>query len=383
VTGYEPAQSFAVKLTNFLRDHSQYYDSQGRFLPEGPVVKPWLGKYYAEGLPVGGHGQWHTFGLLAMLEHATLANDRETQQFVRAGYEWARTQGPSFGVSSLVGWFPEWFVPNYPSSETCPVAEMIAMGVKMSAAGVGDYWDDVDRWVRNHYAEAQLTSVDWVYRMAERQPGKPVQPNEKAEHMPERNLGSWAGWASGNDWTLWRAGIMHCCTGNGTRVLYYVWENMLQHQDDQLRVNLLLNRASRWADVHSHIPCQGRVELRIKTPLQRVLLRAPQWVAGGSDAVSCRVNNSPRPLHWEGRYLDVGAVKPGDHVALTFPIAQRTVRERIGPETYSLVVKGTTVISIDPPGRNGPLYQDRLPYSQNQVQWRTVKRFVPDEIVEW
>jgi len=219
--------------------------------------------------------------------------------------------------------------------------------------------------------------------MAERQPKKPVQSHEKAEQMPERNLGSWAGWASGNDWTVWRAGIMHCCTGNGTRVLYYVWKDMLEHEDDQLRVNLLLNRASRWADVYSHIPYQGKVEVQIKAPLKRLLLRAPEWVGSGSDAASCTVSGSPRPLHWEGRYLDLGAAKPGDRAVLIFPISERQVRERIGPETYSLVIKGNTVISIDPPGQNGPLYQDRTLYSKDQVKWRNVKRFVPDEIIEW
>jgi hypothetical protein len=46
-------------------------------------------------------------------------------------------------------------------------------------------------------------------------------------------------------------GIQHCCTGSSSRSLYYVWEHMLEHKGDELRVNLLLNRASRLADVYS------------------------------------------------------------------------------------------------------------------------------------
>jgi hypothetical protein len=70
-------------------------------------------------------------------------------------------------------------------------------------------------------------------------------------------------------------------------------------------------------------------------------------------------------------------------VVLTFPIAKRTVKERIGPENYTLVLKGSTVVSIDPLGKNGPLYADRERYSSDEVQWRKLNRFVSDESVSW
>jgi hypothetical protein len=50
---------------------------------------------------------------------------------------------------------------------------MVAIAVKLSAAGAGDYWDDVDRWVRNNFAEQQLTSTDAVYRTAGHLPVHP------------------------------------------------------------------------------------------------------------------------------------------------------------------------------------------------------------------
>ena len=39
--------------------------------------------------------------------------------------------------------------------------------MKLSEAGAGDYWDDADRWIRNMFAEGQLTSTDWIYRILE------------------------------------------------------------------------------------------------------------------------------------------------------------------------------------------------------------------------
>jgi hypothetical protein len=79
----------------------------------------------------------------------------------------------------------------------------------------------------------------------------------------------------------------------------------------------------------------------------------------------------------------VGAAKPGDIISVTFPIAERTVKETIGPVAYTLVLKGNTVVSIDPPGKNGPLYQGREKYRKSDVQWKQVQRFVPEESIDW
>jgi len=87
--------------------------------------------------------------------------------------------------------------------------------------------------------------------------------------------------------------------------------------------------------------------------------------------------------HWEGRYVSAGAAQPGEMMSLTFPLEERTVKEKIGPETYTLVIKGNTVVSIDPAGKNGPLYQGREKYRTREVAWRQVKRFVPEKEIVW
>jgi len=45
-------------------------------------------------------------------------------------------------------------------------------------------------------------------------------------------------------------------------------------------------------------------------------------------------------------------------------------------------MRGNTVISIDPPGKNGPLYQDRKKY-QAAMAWKEVARFVPEQDIRW
>jgi len=382
-TGYEPALDLAKRLTTAFRYHSGTYDENGRFLWADSDRSSLGWGYNAKYEVVGGHAHGRAICLLSMLEYATTTNDKDTAQFVKTSFEWAKSQEKSpFGVSTLVGWFPEWYYPEYPSCEGCMAADMVALAVKLSAAGMGDYWDEVDRWVRNDFAEQQLTSADWVYRSTQHLPKQTVPAHSVVEKAAERNVGGFAGWSSGNDWVV-VGGIMHCCTGNATRAIYYVWDHILQNKDGQLKVNLLLNRASAWADLYSYMPYTGRVDLKMKASCKSVLVRAPEWVQTGSNAVTCSVNGNKRPVNWEGRYLALGSAEPGQSIVLTFPLEKRTVIERIGPEKYNLVMKGTSVISIDPGGKNGPLYADRGRYNGEEVQWRKLSRFVADDPIAW
>ena len=47
---------------------------------------------------------------------------------------------------------------------------------------------------------------------------------------------------------------------------------------------------------------------------------------------------------------------------------------------YNLILRGDTVVDIDPPGKTGALYQ-RAHYRQEEPGWRVVTRFVSDEEV--
>lgn len=68
---------------------------------------------------------------------------------------------------------------------------------------------------------------------------------------------------------------MHCCTGNGTRSIYYLWDHALRYEGGHLRVHLLMNRVSEWADVLSHVPYEGRVDVSVKQPVA-VSVRRPE-----------------------------------------------------------------------------------------------------------
>ena len=384
-SGYEPAVDLANKLARYLVRYGRYYGPHGEFLPnyageDGGGEPDRDGRQGFEPGPVDWkryiHFQHHMVPLLGLIDHAVAAGDRELAEFVRAAFEWARGKG-----DPVVGYFPENIDHDEPQgSELCEVAGMTGLALKLSAAGLGDYWDDADRWLRNMFAEGQLRSTDWAYALGaqgEALPNAGFDPEVQCiDRVPERCLGAFAGWPAANDWGH---GIMHCCTGNATRGLYYAWEHMLSHRDGTVSVNLLLNRPSRWADVLSHIPYRGQVDVQVKQPCQ-LRVRIPEWVAPGQ--VTATVNGQERELGFDGRYALVGPVRAGGAVVVRFPIPERSETLDIEGQRYRVIRRGNEVVHMDPPGEHCPLYQ-RQHYRQEETRWREVERFVAAEEMVW
>ncbi len=365
-TGYEPACDLATKLARGLKDHANWYNSDGSWVLENP------------------HFHHHTLPLLAMADHAMATDDTQLLAFAEQGYLFGRGWG-----QPLLGYFPEAIVKEYSyadqwgnTSELCEVADMIALGVKLSVSGVGDYWDDVDRWTRNLFAEGQLCQCDWIDRLAQDQPRSAIDTRYQTDdRVAQRNLGAFAGFPWANDWYRPEkgSGISHCCTGNSTRTICFVWQNILSHSGGKLCVNLLMNRVSPWADVNSHIPYIGQVDVHIKEAVE-LLLRIPEWVK--PNQVRVTVNDTMRSVRYDGRYAEVGHVKPSDQVSMTFPIEEHMEKIFVEKERYRVVRRGNEVVCIDPPGRYHPLYQ-RAHYRQDNTRWHKVSRFVSDQQIEW
>ena len=356
-TGYEPARSLGEKLSRYLVKRLAAVDNR----------------------------HWHTNSqsLIGILDMARATGDREAMEFAEEHLQFLMGWG-----NTTLGFFPEMVgpIPDYRGAETCAVSGMIVAGLKLSELGVADHWDDVDRWVRNQLAEAQLQRSDWILRrpMREAFPGHPgPEPSMidrrfvSDQRVTERVLGTFASGPTPNDWAGIMMGLNGCCNGNGNRTWYHIWENILHHEGGKLRVNLLLNRASEWADVDSHIPYSGQVDVRVKQALS-LAIRIPDWARPRQTAA--RVNGSDRTVQWDGRYARVGDVKPGDVVNLVFPIGERPTTQFIQGARYNMVMRGNDVVSMDPLGQTAPFYlRDHL--RTEGTRWRQVERFVADKLI--
>ncbi len=364
LTGYEPAIELAGRLARGLYKHGKSYDEEGRFLYN--------------------HFHHSIYGLIGMLEYALAADDEELIQFVQRGYEYGKAVG-----EPAVGFFPErpgvpgpdWDAPENRRNvtcETCEVADMIVLALKLTNAGIGDYWEDADCWVRNQYVENQMTGTGWADNLPEEMTQEAaVQPWEDGNDAVERNVGAWAGWATANDFNP--TAIMHCCTGNAARTLYYVWDSIVAPSPEKVQVNLLLNRPSRWLDVLSCLPYEGKVILKIKKA-KNVAVRIPDWT--NHNRVKCNLNGKEHRFAWSGNYLELKELRCGDIVIIQFPMQQKSVFKVIGEVPYKLTIKGNTVVDIDPEGKVYPLYRRRT-YRLNRAPVKKATCFVSNERIKW
>ena len=369
VTGYEPALELSRGLAKWALAR---------------VFKNEDGRYDF------GHFHHGLYALMAVAEYAEAANDMDVYRRVDACYRWAREMG-----DPLIGWYPEnmpgsehFETKDFESVETCEVADMVFLALYLTRRGLGDYWDDVDRWVRNQYSQAQITNADFVERIPDRYlRDEPVQAAYvDTRDIASRSVGAFCYSMRANDGMvvlrgedgqekISNYGITQCCTGNGGRTFYYVWDSIVTGSEDEAQVNLLLNRSSALLDVDSYLPAQGKVVLKIKSA-KKAAVRMPEWV--DLSKVSVRIGDRKVRTQKDGRLVKVGRLRPKDEVSIEFPVPERTVHRVLGRRPYKLTLRGSNVVAIDPPGQVYPLYRDTP-----QGKLVEKERFVPSRKVIW
>jgi hypothetical protein len=347
-----------------------------------------------------GHIHATVRGLWGLLDYAVLTNDEKLKAFVLDGYQYVRT----FGIAriGLLG-------------EGCTIGDMTCLAIKLTDAGMGDFWEDVDQYVRNHLTEIQVLDANPIRRIADASPSKEVMPWESAERFIERQMGVLCDDATHP--TLATPGTMHCCTYNGLIGFYHAWEGIVREREGSVQVNLLLNRASPWLDVDSFLPYEGKVVIHNKTA-RTVSVRIPRWV--DQNAVHSSLNDREAQTFWLGRYLVFDQLKSGDTLTIEFPMVESTHTYQVGwegiqipgwtevtrplitdvqPQQFGYVVstnqnrpdeltnftchfKGNTLVDIQPreQGLGYPLYQ-REHFKANKAPMVEVIRSVPSKLI--
>jgi hypothetical protein len=383
VTGYPPALELARGLANYFRNDAGLIDETGR----------WHGYHF----------HIMALGILGQLEYALAAGDEDMLQYVRRAYEYARSIG-----DTTMGFFggvpacdPCTFNPNAEECgkdkdrvlvEPCSVADMALIALQLTRAGVGDYYEDVEHYVRNFMLIAQLKNTDYLKEYPN---GKvPGNPSDKYKEMKEKEPGR----VGEDDVAARTVGsfccvnlpapnsqmpttqFCGCCLGNAGRVLYYTWDRIMEVKDDDLWIHLLMNRASEWADLDSFLPYEGKIVLNMKRA-KNVRVRIPGWT--NAVKVSCTVNGHVRPVRWmRGNYLQIDSVRAGDEVVVEFPIVEKLLHRNLKGKDYWMSVRGFTVIDLEPHNRVTPIFQ-RTFYRNGKAPMRTVERVQSDKKIVW
>jgi hypothetical protein len=337
------------------------------------------------------HAHWtgHFHGTINILQgivqHGVATNDPRLKLFARDGYEWARQ-----------GWYAR--VGIMGDGQSCGTARLIRLAISLTDAGVGDYWEDVDLYIRNHGTEAQFTPEDIPYLKTFMKTPADAVEKRKQDRALDVTMGAFHLILPKNRWFC-------CCAPWGNMGLYFAWEGTLRYSDGVARVNLLLNRATPWMDVDSYLPYEGKVILRNKTA-HEVFVRIPLWV--DKTTVTCRLNRKVVKPAWFGQDVRFEKLRPDDLVAIRFAMQERSERWKATEPIYkrygawpghppgtemTFTFRGNTLIDISPwpllslgstDGTKWPCYSERAKQlSAPKTPVRKVERFVAPQVVSF
>jgi hypothetical protein len=357
LTGSQPALELAAGLARYVQRHGRIIDDQtGEFLADHPAHV--------------------THTLLSNLAYALAAGDEEMIKWAKRGYEYNLYKRLDPGRTGVIL-----------SVDSDQIADMVQLGVMLSDARVSNYWEDVDRWLRNTFLPMQVREED-IERF-KKQPYQPQTNLPPGHFHPEGGLdATLGGWGASLDD---RGEFIGGGCGNSWRALYYVWDHILRSDGETLTVNLHLNCASPWADLDSYLPNQGRLVLRVKQDHKELRVRIPEWTDW--NAVTVTTNNQRRKFKWDkGRfgYLCLGAVAASDRVVIEFPIRSWMVSHDLHVSTFvnksswlpcKVTLKSNTVINIDRDVWYPTYLQEK--YHTNEVGMRAVERFVTHQRFDW
>jgi hypothetical protein len=291
-------------------------------------------------------------------------------------------------------------------NRTIRVDDVIQLATMLTQAGAGNYWEDIDRLTRNSLLAMQYVEedIDRAMHLPVTRAGDPNNTGtvrNLAYHMRgktiELNKPLPPGYFQPEDGTESCLGVMHfpnggrtMATGDGSankwRGLYYVWDKILEPDGQGLRVNLLMNRASPWADLDSYIPYEGKAVIKMKTHSDDVQVRIPEWT--NWNEVSCDVNGKKRAYDWSTNgYVRIGKVQAGDKVTVAFPMKQwvvaTTAPQYVSKEKkpWQVTLKGNTVIDLSE-SMGYPLFL-REKFRVERAPTKRVTRFVSKERFFW
>lgn len=230
--------------------------------------------------------------------------------------------------------------------------DLIRAEILLGRHGYPEYFDDVERLVRNHLLASQFLDPT-------------LANNEKTDTPEHRDA---ARRCCGGFAFSMPNGLVH--TDNYERpegelvlaldlvqgamdALIKVWDAIATRDEKGIWVNLLFSKKMPDLEIRSFIPAEGRVSLKVKEPSD-VYVRIPNYVA--LDDLHLSVDGVELPKRMFGRYILVPKQARESIVSLTFKQPLHTEEEVIGEDTYRVEWLGDTVLNIEPKGKFAPLY---------------------------
>jgi hypothetical protein len=320
-----------------------------RAFADGQVadLQPRLGpcRIMADGSFGGWNSHLHMRPVLGVAHLGALLHEPRYLDWSKKVYEYLRSMGTDWG------WFPESPIPTHPFSETCNEADMTDVALWLARGGFTEYWDHVERYVRNYTVAAQwFLEPDYEALYREVQKANPAGVEEGLKLMRRFEGGFYACLTpAGKAWARDPGGMnmMGCCPPEGMRTLYTAWANTVLETDRGVEVNMSFDRDHPAARVISFLPREGRLTVIAKKAAD-YYLRPPFWAP--RKAVKAYVGGKPVDVVWAGDYIRFAAAKPKQELTMTYPLLDFRQRLTVAGGEYTYHWLGNTVMGVEPRG---------------------------------
>jgi hypothetical protein len=319
LTGYTQALRFAARLSRW----PLYHDDT--VTPGGVITKTgWEGHL---------HAWMDTFSGIIRCARAGAPelDHREVTERAYHMFEWVKTN-----YTSPFGWVADSV--GAKTCETDTITSAIRLALELIKEGHTEYWNDIERFVRNQLIENQFRNLETLH--ADPKVARGVQ-------------GSFESWADPNTLlAVKNADIEGCCINGGMRGLFLASQNAIHETAQEIRVNILISAASPGLEVASYLPYEGRLVL-YATGGKRIRVRTPDWLNPNNVHVS-----GPAGLHSE---IESSAVWLKGVVAgpivLRFEQLDTERTHIVAGRSYRALWRGDTVVRLLPYGGMYPIYQ--------------------------
>jgi hypothetical protein len=326
------------------------------------------------------HVHLHTHATWGMAHLGAALGERRYLDWVDKAYRFVLSQGTDYG------WYPEFIPQGEWRTEICVVGDMVANGAWLAQGGRPDYWDHVERTIRNEIRRSQFfLTPDFLELFARLHKDKPASVVDGAMVELRKIEGGFVAQSTFNDWvgydgTLGQPGMnangiqmMGCCPPEGMHALWEAYLGVVQQHDGTVWVNMNLHRDHGAARVAAYRPEAGRMDVQAKTP-GRYMLRPPAWAprdqvqSASRDregAVVSASRDRKGAVHFAGpqdAYVQVDNVATGDILTLTWPAPKFTqIFQPISvpgrSEKFTVSWCGNEVLDVSPAAKYLPMFK--------------------------
>lgn len=313
------------------------------------------------------HTHIHLHEVWGVADVGAATHNAPLLDWARRTYEYVRSRGADYG------WFPErmvlgddkpWDAHNerVHISETCATGDMVNIAACLAQGGQPEYWDHVERYVRNYIRAVQFfmtPSLEAYYRKLWHD--KPVGDVDAALAAMRRAQGGFGALVQANG-GVDRFQPCGCCAPQGISALYTAWKNTVVEDDRGVWINMSFNRECPSATVRSFLPAVGRLSV---TPHKQgdFHLRLPAW-APREKVQTFRNGKSTTPV-WQDDYILFAKAASGEELAIAYPLPEFTQKLGIGGKLetqvpYQVRWRGNTCLGIEPRAAEFPFFEDVL-----------------------